>query len=362
MMVFTERADLAPGYGISRVIRGGWQLAGDHGAVTPGAVSADLLAFFDAGITTFDCADIYTGVEAMIGEFRTALLNQRGAEALARLRVHTKFVPDLDRLATISGADVRRGIDRSLARLQTERLDLVQFHWWDYAQPRYLETAHHLRALQAEGKIALLGGTNFDTAHLNEFAAAGVHFASLQVQYSLLDRRPAATLVPACAALGTQLLCYGTLAGGFLGDSWLGRAEPAATPENRSLVKYKLIIDEFGGWALFQTLLATLRRIADRQGVSIAAVASRHVLDRPGVAGVIVGARHAGHLADTLRIGALQLTAADRAEIDAVLARATGPTGDVYALERDRSGRHGAIMKYHLGDTARPAHPDQSPG
>lgn len=350
-MTFTERTDLAPGYSISRVIRGGWQLAGDHGDVARDSVSDDLLAFYDAGITTFDCADIYTGVEEMIGAFRDHLRANRGAEALARLRVHTKFVPDLDSLATVTAADVRRTIERSLTRLRMEQLDLVQFHWWDYAVPRHVETALVLRDLQAEGKIALLAGTNFDAERLSDFAAAEVHMASLQVQYSLLDQRPAGTMTGVCQRLGTKLLCYGTLAGGFLSDAWLGKPEPEGALSNRSQVKYKLVIDEFGGWDLFQALLMTLRRIADRHDVTISAVASRHVLGLEAVAAVIVGARHAGHLADTLRIGSFHLTDADRAEIAAVLADAEGPSGEVYALERDRTGRHGSIMKYHLGGT-----------
>ena len=91
-------------------------------------------------------------------------------------------------------------------------------------------------------------------------------------------------------------------------------------------------------------------RIADRHGTTIAAVAARHVLDRPLVAAVVVGASHPRHLPDTLRIGTTRLTDADNAEIAAVLAQAEGPTGPVYALERDRNGRHGSIMKYNLGD------------
>jgi aryl-alcohol dehydrogenase-like predicted oxidoreductase len=348
-MSFRETFDLAPGYTISRVIRGGWQLAGDHGAVARDRVSDDLAAFYDAGITTFDCADIYTGVEAMIGDFRADMLNRRGAEALAALRVHTKFVPDLELLPIITGADVRRIIDRSLQRLRMERLDLVQFHWWDYDQPRYLEAALHLRDLQAEGKIAHVSGTNFDAAHVAEIAAAGVPFATVQVQYSLLDRRPAGAFTALCEQLGTKLLCYGALAGGFLTDAWLGKPAPTAL-SNRSLIKYRLIIDEFGGWDLFQTLLQALRHIADRHATTIAAVAARHVLDRPQVAAVIVGASHPRHLPDTLHIGTTWLTDADRAEIDAVLAEAQGPGGEVYALERDRTGRHGSIMKYNLGD------------
>ena len=65
-----ETIDLRPGHRISRIIRGGWQLAGGHGAVDEARAIADMEAFVDAGITTFDCADIYTGVEAMIGRLK----------------------------------------------------------------------------------------------------------------------------------------------------------------------------------------------------------------------------------------------------------------------------------------------------
>ena len=350
-MTLSETCEIKPGYVISRVIRGGWQLAGGHGEVERSRVTQDLAAFYDAGVTTFDCADIYTGVEEMIGDFRAAMLRSRGPHALDRLKVHTKFVPDIDLLPTITAQDVRRIIDRSLRRLRMERLDLVQFHWWDYAQPRYVETALHLRELQSEGKIHLISGTNFDASHVRQIADAGVTFATLQVQYSLLDRRPAGRLTDTCRQLGTRLLCYGTLAGGFLSESWLGKAEPTGVLANRSRVKYKLIIDEFGGWDLFQSLLETLRQVAERHGASIANVASRYVLELPLVAGVIVGASHAGHLADTIRLGTLKLDAQDRRAIDVILAQRQGPEGEVYGLERDRSGPHGAIMKYNLGDT-----------
>lgn len=104
-----------------------------------------------------------------------------------KLRVNTKFVPDLDLLPVITGADMRGIFDRSLLRLRTDRLDLVHFPWWDYAQPRYLETVGHLLALQSQGLIALLGGTNFDAVHVREMADIGAVMATMQVQYSLLD-------------------------------------------------------------------------------------------------------------------------------------------------------------------------------
>lgn len=342
--MIVESTELAPGYPISRLIRGGWQLAGGHGAIEQDRAIADMRAFLDAGITTFDCADIYTGVEEMIGAFRATL---QPAER-ARLRVHTKFVPDLSALATLKPADIERIIDRSLLRLRAEALDLVQFHWWDYAVPGWLEAAQHLARLRQAGKIRNLGGTNFDTPHTGAMIAAGVPLVSMQVQYSLLDRRVAGAMSALCARTGLRFLCYGTVAGGFLSARWLGKPDPVAPLPNRSLVKYRLIIEEFGGWDAFQALLRLLDGIARKHGVSITAVATRWVLDQPHVAAAIVGARYAEHLPDNLAVFRFALDAADRAAIAAMLAQHPGPQGDFYALERDRNGPHGRIMKYEL--------------
>ena len=140
-----------------------------------------------------------------------------------------------------------------------------------------------------------------------------------------------------------RLLCYGTIAGGFLSARWLGRPDPGDAFENRSLVKYKLIIDDFGGWDLFQALLRTLDAVATKYGVGITAVATRWVLQRPHVAAAIVGARYAEHLPENLAVFGFALDAQDEAAIAAVLAQRTGPAGDAYTLERDRDGKHGRI-------------------
>ncbi|KGM35595.1 aldo/keto reductase [Inquilinus limosus] len=347
-----QRIRLAPDYEISRVIRGGWQMSSGHSDARSGDPVADMVAFADAGITTFDCADIYTGVEEMIGHFRRHYRNLRGAEALGRIKVHTKYVPDLDILPRLQKADVEHVIDQSLRRLGLERLDLVQFHWWDYAAPRWREAALWLEELRQAGKIHKVSGTNFDTDHMLEIVQAGVPLTSMQVQYSLLDRRPERRMAQVAAEHNVAFLCYGTVAGGFLGDRWLGAPEPAEPLENRSLVKYKLIIDDLGGWDLFQALLRALRQVADRHGSDIATVASAAMLDRPGVAAVIVGARNRVHLAANLAIADIALTEADHALIAGAMAGARDLEGDVYTLERDRHGRHGAIMKYNLNKGA----------
>jgi aryl-alcohol dehydrogenase-like predicted oxidoreductase len=259
-------------------------------------------------------------------------------------------VPDYDDLAHVDAAYLRRIVERSLDRLQLDRLDLVQFHWWDYRVPGCVEAALALAALRREGRIAHLGGTNFDSAHTAAMLDAGVPLVSMQVQYSLLDRRPEAHLVPLGQQRGVQLLCYGTLAGGFFSERWLDAPEPVELT-NRSLIKYKLIIDDCGGWAAFQSLLGILKLIAERHRTSIATVATRWVLDRPGVAAAIVGARYADRLDDTLAVFALRLDHEDHARLTPWLAAHPGPQGDTYALERDRTGRHGRIMKYNLNKT-----------
>ncbi len=347
-----EQIDLAPGYRISRVIRGGWQLAGGHGDVDRDATIADLMATAEAGITTFDCADIYTGVEAIMGDFRARWAELHGQGALDGVRVHTKCVPDLAMLDRLQRSDIEAIVDTSLKRLRAERLDLVQFHWWDYDKPRWRDAARWLADLRGAGKIENLGATNFDAQHTRDLAAEGFQAVTAQLQYSVIDDRPAGAISDAAGELGFKLLCYGTVAGGFLSDRWLGQAEPTEPLENRSLTKYKLIIDDRGGWEPFQALLSTLRQVADRHDSDIATVASRFVLDLPHVAAVIVGARHRDHLEANLRIGALRLTDDDRSVIEAARSDMRPLAGDVYGLERDRDGRHGRIIKYNLNTEA----------
>ncbi len=347
-MTAVETTELRRGHPVSRVIKGGWQLAGDHGAVDRSAAIVDMEAFVDAGITTFDCADIYTGVEEMIGEFIADIRARRGATFADQVMVHTKLVPDLTRLADLRPDEVEAIIDRSLKRLQIDQLHLVQFFWWDLSLGNAVEGLEVLKSCQQKGKIANLGVNNWDIAEIGRFVEAGFDIATAQVQYSVLDRRPALGLADWAGERDMTFLCYGTLAGGFLTDKWLGAPDPGFKFENRSLVKYRLIIDEFGPWDRFQALLKTLQQIGDKHGVSLSSVATRWVLDQPQVSAGIVGARYATHLPKTLQTFAFTLDAADRPAIAAVQAEATGPNGPVFALEGDRTSRHGRIMKYNL--------------
>ena len=134
--------------------------------------------------------------------------------------------------------------------------------------------------------------------------------------------------------------------GGFLSERWLGAPEPTEPLPNRSLTKYKLIIDEALGWNGFQDLLGAVRDIARKHDTTIAAVGIAWVLRQPNVAAAIVGARDASHLRGTLAALQLRLDPVDLEVLEGASGR--GIAGDVYELERDRGGPHGRIMKYNL--------------
>ncbi len=343
-MTELERIGLAPGYTISRVINGCWQLTPDHGGGP--ASEQEILRIFaelvEHGFTTFDCADIYTGVEDLLGKFRRSLIDPD------KIQIHTKFAPDRNTLHQLTDRDIDAAIDRSLKRLGVEQLDLLQFHWWNYAAPGLQNLVDRLVRAQQAGKIRLLGATNFDTAHMREIIATGASIVSIQSQYSLLDRRPEKHMAKLAADTGIALLPYGVLAGGFLTEKYLGAPYPAVM--NRSLQKYRLIIDEIGGWDAFQALLGVLGTIANKHTTSIGTVAARWVLDRPQVASVILGVGSRSRAGENLALGGLHLDEDDRRALSRQLQAQPIPVGDMYELERDPDGLHTKIIKMNLHD------------
>jgi len=343
-MTEPERIELAPGYTIARVINGCWQLTPDHGG-GPASEKETLRIFaelVDHGFTTFDCADIYTGVEYLLGKFRRSL------DDPDKIQVHTKFAPDRNTLHELTGRDIDAAIDRSLKRLGVEQLDVLQFHWWNYTTPGLHSLVKRLVRAQVAGKIRLLGTTNFDTAHMREIVAGGTSIVSIQSQYSLLDRRPEKQMAKLAAETGIAFLPYGVLAGGFLTEEYLGTRSPVVM--NRSLQKYRLIIDEIGGWQAFQTLLGTLGVIASKHATSIGTVAARWILDRPHVAAVILGVGSKSRASENLALGGLRLDEDDRQTLSVLLQAQPIPTGDTYELERDPGGPHTKIIKMNLHD------------
>lgn len=308
------RLELAPGLTISRVLTGLWQLADmerDGRAIDLEHAADAMRPYVAAGLTTFDMADHYGSAELVAGLFRSKYSGD--------VQCLTKWVPKPGRVAR---AEVRAAVERALQRLRTQSIDLLQYHAWNYADPGWLETLYDLQELKREGLIRHLGLTNVDTAHLRMVKASGIDVVSNQVSFSLLDQRAAGRMAPYCAANGVRLLAYGTVAGGWLTERWVGRPEPDwESTGTWSMMKYGRFMRVAGGWEALQRVLAAARRVADRHGVSIANVATRFILDQPGVAGVIIGARlgERAHIDDTLRLFSFSLSDADRAEIRAAL-------------------------------------------
>jgi aryl-alcohol dehydrogenase-like predicted oxidoreductase len=325
-----------PDLRICRLLNGMWQVSGAHGRIDPEAAVAHMVDYHEAGFTTWDLADHYGPAEDFIGAFRRQLRQTHGAAALDHVQAFTKWVP---RPGPMTRRIVEDNIAISLRRMEVETLDLLQFHWWTYSDPGYLDALRHMADLQQEGQIRHLALTNFDTEHLQRILDHGIRVVSNQVQYSLIDQRPAIAMAPLCQSEGIHLLTYGTFAGGLFAEAYLGQPEPrGAALHTASLRKYKQMIDTWGGWDLFQTLLATLKDIAAKHDVSIANVATRAILDRPAVAGVIVGVRLglSDHRADNTRVFDLALDDEDNACIQNVLAqsrdlyRLIGDCGDEY--------------------------------
>ena len=343
-MAEVPSVEIAPGYRVPRIITGAWQLSAGHQKhpMSPDEARRACDRLVAHGFTVFDCADIYTGVEEFLGEY----MARQSSSVRQRVRVHTKFVPDRDDLADVDRAYVRRIVERSLSRLQVDRLDMVQFAWWDYAVPGYVEAGGWLTELRNEGKIRLLGTTNFDAPRCAELADAGLGFVAHQVQYSPLDDRPGHGLAADCERRDEWLLCYGALAGGLLSARHWGASEQ--DDANRSHTKYKLVIREFGGQDLYQELLGVLGAIAERHDVSLSSVALAWLLARPRVAAAIVGISRDDHIEENLAACRLRLEAVDLDAIADVLARRRGPAGDVFGLEREPDGDHARIMRYNL--------------
>ena len=327
MTVRPERTLLAPGLEIPRLVTGLWQVADQerHGSLLdPQAAAADLAAYAAAGFDAFDMADHYGSAEVITGE----LLASGHAPGV---RAFTKWCPAP---GPMTAAVVRQAVQRSLTRMRSDRIDLLQFHWWTFEHPGWLDAMAELARLREEGLIAHIGLTNFDTAHLRVLLAEGIPVASNQVCCSLLDRRAAGDMQALCMQHGVKLLCYGTLGGGFLSERWLGAAEPLEVSD-WSKMKYQRFIHAVGGWPALQAVLRAAHSVAQRHGVSIANVATRWVLQQPAVAAVIVGARlmEREHRSDNARVFGFALDADDRALLESAFAatqRIPGDCGDEY--------------------------------
>ena len=328
-----DYAALAPGIEIPRIINGMWQVSGSHGIIDSEKAISEMSAYHDAGLTAWDMADIYGPAETFFGEFQ----KRKSKEYLENSVGFTKFVPSP---GPMTKSIVEYYIDESRKKMNVDEIELLQFHWWDYNDSRYLDALKHLEYLRDDQKkIRNVGLTNFDTDRMQIMIDNGIKIVSNQVQYSILDQRPQVKMTEFCQTHDLSLLCYGTLLGGFLSEKYLGASEPTRMDlTTSSLQKYKNMIDFWGGWTLFQELLSVLDSIAQKHNASIPNISTRYVLDKPAVSAVIVGARLgiSEHITDNLKTFDVSLDEEDHLKINSVLDKSKnlfesiGDCGDEY--------------------------------
>jgi aryl-alcohol dehydrogenase-like predicted oxidoreductase len=213
--------------------------------------------------------------------------------------------------------ELRGQVGASLRRLGLERLDLLQVHAPPRLGPALDEYWAEMVALREDGTVGALGLSNHDAAQLDAADRIG-HVDVLQPPMSLLRRDAAGELLTWCREHGTAVICYSPLESGLLSGAY--------TPERIAALPaddWRRTAPAFQPDALARTnrLVDVLRPIADRHGVSVAAVAIAWVLAWPGVTGAIVGARRPDQVADWPAAGSLVL---DDADLDTIAAALDG--------------------------------------
>jgi aryl-alcohol dehydrogenase-like predicted oxidoreductase len=315
------------GLSVSEIAYGNWLTHGSQ--VEEEQAAACVRAALDAGITTFDTADVYAGTraESVLGR---ALAGQRreGLEICTKV-----FWP------TGAGANDRglgrkhiiESMHRSLSRLQTEYVDVYQAHRFDRSTPLE-ETFLAFADLVRQGKALYLGVSEWTAEEIIRGAALArelnVPFISNQPQYSMLWRVIEPEVVPACEREGLGQIVWSPLAQGVLTGKYLpGHQLPAGSRAT----------DERGGAETIKRLLREdvlervqlLRPIAEQAGLTMAQLAVAWVLHNPNVAAAIVGASRPEQIIEAAKAAGAKLTDDVVAAIDAAL-------GDVV----DRDPRH----------------------
>ncbi len=323
--------EIHPNYPINTVLNGLWQLSGGHGKIDPHKALQAMKKYHENGLITWDLADHYGFAEDLVGMYNNSM-----QEEVSAPKFFTKWVPPPGRM---NRRIVETAIDRSLQRMKVKKIEMMQFHWWDYSDENYLIALEILNDLREEGKIRHLSLTNFDTHHMKKIVDHGIPIVSNQIQFSVLDQRPLVKMVPYCEKNGIHLFAYGTLGGGLYTERFYNQNSPRYTKLNTSsLQKYFGMVRSWGTWEQFQGLLGVLHELAIKYEVSMANIAMRWVLEQPAVAGVIIGTRLSlsDHIQDTLNIYSFQLGKQDQQRIQEAyrkgndLFKIIGDCGDEY--------------------------------
>lgn len=265
----------------------------------------------EAGITTFDTADVYSDgtSEEFVG--RALADFARRDEIVVATKVHGRMGPGANQ-GGLSRAHILSGIDASLRRLGTDHVDLYQIHRWDPETP-IEETMEALNDVVRSGKARYIGASSmwtwqFATAQHVAAQNGWTPFVSMQDQYNLLQREEEREMHPFCLDSGVGVLPWSPLARGRLTRDW---DDTTARTESDAFGKTLYRREEQSN----RGIVEAVARVAADRGVSRAQIALAWVAQQAAVTAPIVGATKASHISDAVAAVGIHLEAA---EIDAL--------------------------------------------
>ena len=276
--------------------------------------TTDMVKFaLDQGINFIDTADVYSRGQSET-QLGVALRGLREEIVLA-----SKFrLPMSDTNLNRSGAtrvNILRGVESSLKRLQTDYLDLYQVHGWDSHTPLE-ETLSTLNDLVRQGMVRHIGLSNY--LAWQAATALGIQerrgwepFVTAQLYYSLVGRELEHGWIDLAQYSGLGILVWSPLAGGYLSAKY---DRPEDAPEGTRFGEAGQFVPF--DWDKGRPVLAALRNVAQRRGVTPAQVALKWTVSQPGISSVIIAARSTDRLAENIRSLDIQLTEEDRRELD----------------------------------------------
>ena len=303
------------GLKISEITYGNWLT---HGSQVENDIAAQCVrAALDAGISTFDTADVYanTMAETVLGDVLTG-------ERRQSLEIFTKVFgatgPKGHNDVGLSRKHILESIDGSLTRLRTDYVDLYQAHRYDFETPLE-ETMQAFADVVRQGKALYIGVSEWTAEQLragHELARdLGIHLVSNQPQYSMLWRVIESEVVPSSVELGVSQIVWSPVAQGVL----TGKYKPGqALPPGTRATDTKGGADMIKRWMSEDVLTGVqkLQPIADEVGLTMAQLAIAWVLQNPNIASAIIGASRPDQVAANVKASGVTLGAETLASID----------------------------------------------
>ncbi len=299
------------GIKVSAIAYGTMSFGGDADEATSRAL---FQACRDAGVNHFDCADVYAGgrSEEILGR----LVKDCREEVLITSKAYFATSKDVNAMGA-SRRHIQRSLERSLRRLQTDRVDIYYVHRFDDRTPLE-ETLRALDDLVRQGKVVYLGASNF--AAWQAAKALGISakeglapFACIQPMYNLAKRQAEAEILPMALSEGLGVFPYSPLGGGLLS----GKYGPGLRPETGRLVNSEIYATRYVD-KLNYDVAARFTAFAKERGFHPASLAAAWVGSHPAVTAPLVGARNTEQLAPLLAAADIILTPELRAEIAAL--------------------------------------------